>query len=189
MMKEKKHLYFIAVIPPADVCEAVTGIKQDFANRFQSRHALKVVPHITLKSPFRLPESLRPGLLKWFQELQITVHPFQQELKDFGCFAANRIPVVYINPAVNKSLLQLHEEVMQQFRKTFTQFEPVKAESNYKPHITVAYRDLTEEEFKKAWGEYEHKSFSSIFEINSFWLLQHIQKKWEPVAQYLLKWH
>ena len=188
-MKEKKHLYFIAVIPPDDMCKTITGIKQDFANRFQSKHALKVVPHITLKSPFRLLESLRPGLLEWFRELQITIEPFQQELKDFGCFASNRSPVIYINPVANNALLQLHTEVMQQFRKTFTQFEPVKAENNYKPHMTVAYRDLSFDEFKKAWSEYENKSFSSIFEVNSFWLLQHVQKKWEPVAQYLLKIH
>lgn len=186
-MKEKKHFYFIAVIPPDDVCKTITDVKQDIANRFQSKHALKVVPHITLKSPFRLSESLYPDLLKWFEELPITVHPFQQELKNFGCFAENRSPVVYINPAANRSLRQLHDEVMQQFRKKFIQFEPVKAESNYKPHITVAYRDLVQEQFKKAWDEYESRSFSSIFEVDSFWLLQHVQKKWEQVAQYLLK--
>jgi 2'-5' RNA ligase len=186
MMKEKKHFYFIAVIPPDDVCKTITNIKQDFAYRFQSKHALKVVPHITLKSPFRLSESSYPDLLKWFEELTITVHPFQQELKDFGCFAANRSPVVYINPAANKFLYQLHDEVMQQFRKKFIQFEPVKAENNYKPHMTVAYRDLAPEEFKKAWNEYKDRSFSSIFEVNRFWLLQHVQNKWEQVAQYLL---
>jgi len=187
MMKEKQQLYFIAVIPPADICEIVTNIKQDFANRFKSKHALKVIPHITLKSPFRLPESSHASLMKWLIGLKIMVQPFQQELRDFGCFANNRTPVIYIKPVANKSLNDLHEQVMLQFKKVFTQFEPVNAELNYKPHMTVAYRDLVQEEFIKAWNEYKDRSFSSIFELNSFWLLQHVQKRWEQVAQCLLK--
>jgi 2'-5' RNA ligase len=185
-MKEKKHFYFIAVIPPAEVCETITNIKQDLANRFQSKHALKVVPHITLKSPFRLPEFSHSLLIKWFSELKITVKSFELGLQDFGCFGNNRSPVIYIRLVANKYLNILHEQVMIQFKNEFPQFEAVNAERNYIPHMTVAYRDLAQEEFKKAWEEFEHKEFSALFRVNNFCLLQHIHNKWEAIHSFLL---
>jgi len=83
-MKEKKHLYgknisiSFAFIPAPDVIEMITVIRHDCANRFQSRHALKVVPHITLKSPFRLPVSSHEFLIQWFIKLPITLNTFRR---------------------------------------------------------------------------------------------------------------
>lgn len=185
-MKEKKQLYFIAIIPDESTCEKVTSIKQDFAGRFQSKKALRVVPHITLKSPFRLPDSNKVFLLDWFKDLTVTVNVFEQGLNGFGCFTSSRNPVIFIKPETNTSLMQLQNEVMTNFRKSFPQFESVSAEINYKPHMTVAYRDLLLTEFEKAWQEYEHKNFIASFEVKDFCLLQHIQKKWEVMSTHRL---
>jgi 2'-5' RNA ligase len=47
-----KSPWFIAVIPPEDIQEAVTALKREAAARFESRHALKSPPHVTLIPPF-----------------------------------------------------------------------------------------------------------------------------------------
>lgn len=185
-MKEKQQLYFIAIIPDANTCEKITAIKEDFVIRFQSKKALRVVPHITLKSPFRLQDSNKAFLLQWFAELPVTVKTFLQSVKGFGCFTSSRNPVIFIKPGINISLMQLQNDVMTNFRKVFPQFEPVSAEINYKPHMTVAYRDLSSTEFEKAWQEYEHKNFTASFAVTEFCLLQHIQKKWEVIARHTL---
>src|SRR6476619_3234024 len=97
-MSDRSNLYFIAIIPPDEICETVTIIKQDFADRFRSKKALKVVPHITLKAPFKFPASENIELLQLFALTPVLVHPFRQELKDFGCFANKRNPVIFIEP-------------------------------------------------------------------------------------------
>ena len=49
-MSARANLYFIAIIPPQEICEAITAIKQDFAERFKSSKALKIIPHNHFKS-------------------------------------------------------------------------------------------------------------------------------------------
>jgi 2'-5' RNA ligase len=76
---------------------------------------------------------------------------------------------------------------MFQFQQQFAEFDPVNAEVNYKPHITVAYRDLKHEQFVKAWSEYQFKKFHAVFGVNNFWLLKHIKHKWECIAEFKLQ--
>src|SRR5437867_2074942 len=97
-MNQKANLYFIAIIPPEEIRETVTEIKQDFADRFKSSKARRVIPHITLKAPFKFPGEEHTSLLRWFASALISIHPFQQELKDFGCFNNKRNPVIFIEP-------------------------------------------------------------------------------------------
>ena len=51
-MKPSANLYFIALLPPVEVAEEVTEIKQFFARNYNSRAALKSPPHVTLQPPF-----------------------------------------------------------------------------------------------------------------------------------------
>lgn len=76
-----ENLYFIALIPRRELREKITLIKQDFANRFNSKTALKVYPHITLKAPFEKPAAMHQQIIDWFEKLQINQHKFIIELK------------------------------------------------------------------------------------------------------------
>src|SRR5438874_7853693 len=118
-MSERSNLYFIAIVPPDEICEAVTTIKQDFADHFKSKKALKVIPHITLKAPFKFPVQDHTELLRWFESTPVFVHPFQQELKNFGCFANKRNPVIFIEPVMNESLAMLQKNVISHFINAF----------------------------------------------------------------------
>src|SRR4051812_20121753 len=100
-MSQHENLYFISIIPPQKIREAVTEIKQDFAERFKSSKALKVIPHITLKAPFKFPSEKHTEVLRWFVSMNVTTNFFQQELKDFGNFANKRNPVIFIEPVMN----------------------------------------------------------------------------------------
>jgi 2'-5' RNA ligase len=185
-MNLQTNLYFIAIIPPGEICEAVTRIRQDFADRFNSNKALKVVPHITLKAPFKFHAGDQAALLRWFALTPVSVHPFKQELKDFDCFSNKRNPVIFIKPVMNVSLAMLQENVIHHFIKAFGKNQVAQNEFKFNPHMTVAYRDLLFPQFKAAWAEYETKKFEAIFEVNSFHLLQHDGKKWNSVKEFAL---
>src|SRR3954451_23151745 len=114
-MNSKINLYFIAIIPPQEIREAVTEIKRDFAERFKSSKALKVIPHITLKAPFKFAAEKRMDLLRWFVSINVVIKPFQQELKNFGNFANKRNPVVFVEPLMNESLKTLQRNVINHF--------------------------------------------------------------------------
>jgi 2'-5' RNA ligase len=179
------NLYFIAILPPKEISERVTEIKKDFVERFNSSKALKVIPHITLKAPFKFSDHTE--LLRWFALTPVDVKSFQQVLKNFGSFSNKRNPVIFIEPVMSASLQLLQKNVIDHFLKSFGKEQISQNEYKFNPHLTVAYRDLEFYQFKKAWEEYQFKKFEATFEVNTFHLLQHDGKKWDSVKEYFLK--
>jgi len=179
-------LYFIAIIPPQEICDAITEFKKDFADRFQSKTALKIIPHITLKAPFKFSMADNEQTIRWFNNMTISVSSFQQELKDFGAFHNRRNPVVFVKPVLNESLRKLQNEVIQNLQGTDAAGQVVKSELDFSPHITIAYRDLQPAMFKKAWPEYRLKSFNAMFDVNDFHLMQHDGRVWNSISNFSL---
>ena len=181
-MRKDHDLYFIAIVPPSNICAEVTGFKEDFATRFNSKHALKVIPHITLKAPFSIPKTDHEHTLRWFENMPLATSPFKQQLKDFGAFHNKRNPVIFVHPVMNSSLQHLQKEVLLNFAKGFENAEISKQELEFNPHMTVGYRDLQPHLFKEAWKEYEEKKYAAEFDVDSFHLLQHDSKKWNMIS-------
>ncbi|MDB5226026.1 MAG: hypothetical protein JWN78_219 [Bacteroidota bacterium] len=183
----EKGLYFIAIIPNEQICNEIRYFKEDLANRFGSIAALKVVAHITLKTPFQLPNASHAKLVQWFEALPIKADPFQVELKDFGNFPNKMKPVIYVDPIKNTSLHLLQKDIIWNFKNTFPDVEIIDFEKKFHPHVTVAYRDLKPDAFKEAWREYETKKYSALFDVRNFHLLQHDGKRWNIISTHSLR--
>ncbi len=177
----RDNLYFIAVIPHQQLQERARAIEQDFAQRFNSSRALKVVPHITLKAPFIIPPEIHTSLLKWFDHFTPAQSAFTVALNGFGAFPNNLHPVIFIKPVNHAALSLLQYNVIQSF-KGFAPFVIQAVDKKFVPHLTVAYRDLTPDHFEKAWAEYKEKKFEDSFEINALHLLQHDGTRWNIIA-------
>ena len=185
-MPEKQILYFIAIVPPGEVCDTITELKKDFADRFKSKAALRLIPHITLKAPFKMNALDQATILEWFEQMNITVPPFHQRLKNFGAFRNRRSGVIYIKPVKNVSLDELQKQVLQNFITAYPEITVTRTELEFQPHVTVAYRDLPTHIFKQAWKEYRNKEFIIGFDADSFRLLQHDGKTWNTISKFAL---
>ncbi len=168
-----KHLFFIAVAPDENLTAEVRKVNQDFAERFDSEKALKSFPHITLAPPFSVKEEDEAALKKHFENIEISVSPFEQRLRDYGCFERKN-PTIFIRPENTEELQQLHKEVAVKMDKEINE--------NFHPHLTVAFRDLTKENFDKAWREYQNKEFKGSFNVNRVGLYRHDGKRWNLFA-------
>ena len=82
----KDKLYFIAIVAPHDVAEDINSFKRDIRDNYGSKAALKTMPHITLKAPFKMPSGEREHLLAWFRNLSPGVAPFTFSIDYFGYF-------------------------------------------------------------------------------------------------------
>ncbi len=185
-MLPKENLYFIAFIPSLTICADITGFKQDFADRFSCRAALKLTPHITLKAPFKLPPQEHSTLLKWFNGLLLPIHPFHLEIRDFGVFPKKSSPVVFVKVMMNEHLQTLQEAIINSFKKSWPQVHVGEYEMEFKPHITIAYRDLDPVMFVEAWKKYSIKKYSAVADVKDFHLLQHDEKKWNIIGTSVL---
>jgi 2'-5' RNA ligase len=184
-MPDTDRIYFIAIIPPEPIRSDITAFKQDMADRFHSKAALKIIPHITLKAPFKLPAHENGSVIAWFQQLPIRQSAFQIALKDFGAFD-KRHPVLFIEPVLSPALQSLQKAITGNFKKQFPGVGLAANEKKFNPHITIAYRDLSPAAFRHAWQEYGEKHYKASFETDRFHLLQHDGQKWTTVEEHIL---
>ncbi|MCF2220219.1 2'-5' RNA ligase family protein [Chryseobacterium sp. PS-8] len=168
-----KKMYFIAIYPPQNIIEEIKIFKQDFALNFDNSKALKNEAHITLFPPFSREVTLENDILEAFQKINTTVSPFEIELNGFGSFAHPKNPVVFVRPENNEQLNELYLRVKEIFN--FMNY-------SFHPHVTVGYRNLTWENYLKAWEKYQDKEYKTKFLVDKITLLRH-DENWIPIAE------
>lgn len=168
-----KKMYFIAIYPDQKIIDEVRVFKEDLAYNFANSKALTNDAHITLAPPFSREIELEEDIHLAFQKINTSIAPFEINLNGFGSFPNPKNPVLYIKPEENEYLKQLYLNVKEKFS-----FE----RDLFSPHVTVGYRDLTFENFLKAWEIYKGKNYKTKFLVDKISLLRH-DGKWVPINE------
>lgn len=171
-----QQLCFIALLPPQAVQEEANAIKAHFAEVYESSHAQKSPPHITLQPPFKWEKAELPRLktaLKQFSQSETGV-PIT--LSGFGAFPPR---VIYIHVEKTPELLAIHKSLLKYLEQHIGLVDEKEKSRPYVPHMTVAFRDLTKSNFRQAWKVYQEKSFDYQFTVRELTLLLHNGKHWE----------
>ena len=79
-----ESVYFLAIVPPQKVQAEVTQLKVLIAERFNSKHALKSPPHITLHMPFKWKDSKKEQLKSALRKINKEAVSFSVELNGFN---------------------------------------------------------------------------------------------------------
>lgn len=180
-MADSKDLFFIALLPPGEVQNFATQVKQHFAEAYQSRHALKSPPHITLYPPFKWEVEKIPNLEQTLETFALTQSSIPVTLEGFGAFSPR---VIYINVLKNAELLNLQKALMRELEESLNLVDQRSQNRPFSPHMTVAFRDLTKANFRLAWEEYQNQKVNFNFMISSLTLLRHTGKRWEIKRQF-----
>jgi len=183
--KIKNRLYFIGILPPPALSQQITQIKQEFADTYGPQYALRILPHITLQNPFKAPPTMEGAFFDLLTSFAATQKPFQVRLNGFGCFPNKVSPVIFINVELNDDFALLHKNLMNFLRKEFG-FSHLLARSTFSPHLTIAYKDMTPEQFERAWTDFEHRPFEATFDVNHFYFLRHDGRGWEILEEFLI---
>lgn len=166
-------MYFIAIYPPQEIIDEVMIFKEDLALNFNNSKALKNNAHITLLPPFQRELVSEQVIHDAFQKIDTNMSPFEITLDGFGSFPNPKSPVLFIKPEENQSLIDLHLKVKERF--SFNNY-------SFNPHVTVGFRDLTWENYLKAWEVYKEKEFKTKFIVDRISLLRH-DGKWISIAE------
>lgn len=185
-MKEKKgKLYFIALVPEGELYEEMMSLKNGIAIKYGSKAALKSPPHITLYMPFKWKEEKEKKLFDVLEEFSRIHEPVIVELKDFGSFKPR---VIYIHVEDNESLNVIQKELIRALKTNLKIIDKGFEERPFRPHMTIAFRDLKKPMFFKAWEEeFKDKKFSASFTAHSIVLLKHNGKSWDIYKSYEMK--
>ncbi|MCX7633297.1 MAG: 2'-5' RNA ligase family protein [Turneriella sp.] len=183
MHEPRKSLWFLAILPPADVENAVRALQAELAERFAVRRGLKIPVHITLEPPFRLPPDEADALCARLKEFFGKKDSFMLELKNFGVF---REDVLFIDVVPNLALLELQQELSAFLRAPPATIDTAPRHAGFKPHLTVANRDVPPPVHRKIWREFRHRPFYARFEVRDVALLRHDGKFWQSHASFAL---
>lgn len=167
--------YFIAIVPHEKLCDEIVAIKQDFADTYNSKGALRSPAHITLHMPFLWKEEKEEKLLNELAAFKFDTSNFDITLNNFSRFGER---VIFIDVEKNEVLNSLQKQLVRHVKQMLNLFNQDEDLRGFHPHITVAFRDLKKEQFKKAWQAYKEKEFKAAFNCASFALLKHDGKRW-----------
>ena len=105
-------------------------------------------PHITVKRPFSVGDEKLEEIENYMEELSKDIEPFQVNIDGFGYFEPE---VIYLNIEHSDQLQELHVRIIGDLSSKFV-IQPDEKEANktFTFHSTIAYSDLTEENFYEA---------------------------------------
>ncbi|WP_299410797.1 2'-5' RNA ligase family protein [Acaryochloris sp. IP29b_bin.148] len=178
--------YFLALLPPEDLQEVINGVKQQFAEQYQSRKALNAPPHITLQAPFEWPTSPAQdnpsitALVQGLTEFSNCRASVPVQLSGFGAFPPG---VIYVQVQPTPELLTLHTQLHAYCAQAWHISDPRTQHRAFTPHITVAFRDLTRANFRASWPLFQDRVFDDSFVASALTILQHNGQQWEAFAQ------
>lgn len=180
-MKKASELFFIAILPPFEIQEEVTAFKKYAAEHFDSKHALRSPPHITLIPPFRWDTAQQSQLIQFLSAYSFAPSSFDLKLKNFDCFAP-RVIFVDLEPEPTLSEMQAHLASAIQSELGITHRGPF----GFHPHMTIAFRDLSTSIFPKAWKHFSAQSYQRSFRVDGLVLLQHSPHGWQITQSFPL---
>jgi 2'-5' RNA ligase len=180
-------LYFIAIVPPEPIVSEVYSLKKEMADRYNSYRSLRNPPHITLLPP-------TTGTLDWENKIKTTlehfagrISPFRLILDGFASFPnkKRKNPVIYVHNEESPELEKLFRDLIAELRIKEVISEK-QIPQRFSPHMTIGYRDLTLENFDKAWAEFQTRTYHAAFLVDSVCLLKHDTKeaKWNILSHF-----
>ncbi len=177
-MQKLQQLYFIAIVCPEPLQSEITAIKNYFFEKYNCIVALKSPAHISLIPPFELKHHSEDELIPYLQNFKIDIPEIKITLNDFGHFQKR---TVFIDIEKSDAMFQLQLALQHHLKQYLLH---LKNQSHFRPHITVANRDIKPNEFDEAWSIFREKKFSNSFQCRQFVLLKLTEKKWHAIAEF-----
>lgn len=176
-MAISKALYFAALIPPTEIREEVLRLKLEIKEKFDAAHALKLPAHLTILRPFWLEIKKENDVFHKLHTAASTQTPFPVQLKDFDHFGQR---VLYIKVVEHEPVKQVYNNFSGSLKTLFSN----ASASSIHPHVTLATRDLSRENFGRVWNDFKNRSYMNSFMAKSLILLKHNGKSWDILKEF-----
>lgn len=169
-------MYFIAIVLPKELDEKIHTSKIYMFEQYGCRVGLKSPAHITLIAPFWMEEE-KETVLKQDITLLSSSESFHIQTRDFSAFKPRTI---YIDLETNHKLIDIKKAADRIFQGN-TEYKIAVEERPFRPHITIATRDLRKKDFAEAWSFFQFKEFREQFKAEGISLLRHNSRNWDVI--------
>ena len=173
---KNQSLYFIAIVPSDEIKQEIHSITEDISSRYDTRKALNSEPHITLIPPFWYPDTRIDHLKNTVSQVRKETFPFPIVLNGFATFPSR---VLFINVTPSEELTTCYKRTISYLPEDVRY--KIKQYHEYHPHITVAFKDISQNNFELASDEFLDLSYERIFELEEIHLFKHTGERWIKV--------
>lgn len=177
--KKGTMLYLIALVPDEEISQEITEFKLECSRLFDSSHALKVEPHITLIPPLRLDEDKLKELNTALKDFSLTRSEFQVDLDGFDSFEPR---VLFVKVIENLQLEELQKALFEVITSDLAIKD--KRGERFHPHLTLAHKDLEKEMFYKGLEHFSKKKYKKSFKVKGITLFVHKNRRWEAMGEF-----
>ena len=144
-----------------------------------TKYALKSPPHITLKMPFVHNENKEGELVKLLRRFFEQEKSFSLSLGKIGSFGSR---VAFIKVKYPPELKSCQQRLID-FSKTVLKKNIELSDSNYHPHLTLAYRDVKKEQFESVLEYLKDNSVKGSFDVQQVYLLKKVDGNWRTIEE------
>lgn len=173
--------YFIAIVPQGDVQDEATRVKEELKEVFGLKYALKSPAHVTLKMPFSWNEAKEEDLIEMVGGFLKQKTGFSLVFDGFGRFGKR---VIFIKTKPNNDLNALQSELAAYCKRELNLVKEL-SDSNYTPHMTVAFKDIKEKLFDEYWKFIKPKKFKMHHKVKSLFILKRVEGRWVVLREVL----
>lgn len=173
--------FFIALLPPDPVQVKANEVKGIMRDQYASKAAFRSPPHVTLLAPFEWPIDDLPRLARTLGEFAASQSAAPMTLDGFGAFAPH---VIYINVVKSLRLMAIQPDLLNYLEREIGLVSERDRNRAFVPHLTVAFRDLKPNMFRKAWSVFQHQEIHFDFTVHQLTLLTHTGKLWTVKEHY-----
>jgi len=154
------------IIPPKKIFNEILRIEKVIAKKYKTYHILKskLGPHITITCQGNVNGRDFKKIEKIVNEVSKETKAFKIKFRCIAKFYKKR--VIYIKVLKSRKLDDLHKKLSNKLK----QFGKVRNHRTYRPHITIARKDITKENFKTIFKEFKNKKISYKFNVNKIYL-------------------
>ena len=167
-----KELYFWAFIPEEPFLSQLQELKDATAQEYNSYKSLSSPPHITILPPKHLTPDLKEEIDNALRKVCRNWVPFEIELQDYGRFGQT---VLFLNVKLSEKLSKYYDDCIEIYHKHDLKI----THPSFHPHITLAFKDLEQKQFKRAWDKLKDETYRLRFPAKNLYCLHHNGRKWD----------
>ena len=157
---------WVGVVLPKKISNEVLKIQKEIAKKYKTHHSLEsnIGPHFTITHQENVNERNLNKIEKIVEEISKKTRPFKINIKGICRFNKNR--VIYARVLKPNELNSLNKNLSYRLGK----FGKIRLLRLFTPHITLVYKDITNENFKKVFKKFKNKEISYEFELNKLYI-------------------
>lgn len=174
--------YFIAIVPEGEVQEQANALKLALKDTFGIRYGLRSPAHVTLKMPFLWNERKEAELVRKLELFFKNHSSFEVHFKGVDTFGKR---VIFTRVIKSHSLNKLQSELLV-YCKSSLKKEVELSDRIYTPHMTIAFKDLKENNFSAYLDCAKSMSMDKKYLVKQVALLKKYGGKWSVCETFLL---